>query len=347
MKRVKWDVIGAGGIADRRTIPGILLACNAQLEAVMEVNMEFAEKIRKKHNATKAYDSVDNLLSDPGIDAVYIASPVVFHREQAIKAARAKKHILIEKPVALTASEANEVVKICRSEGVLAAAGFMMRFGSYNMKMKEIIQAGTLGKIVSCGAQFTCWYPDMENAWRQKKSLGGGGALMDMGVHCIDLIQFITGSKVKKVAALNGTRVFNYEVEDSSTMMFELDNGAFCHVDSYFNIPDEAAKWRVEFYGTRGHLIGEETIGQVDGGDLDIVITGDNKGYDAQQDKKDGESEHVEVELGNMYAREIESFGRSVLEGIPVEVPVEEAVQVQKVIEAAYESSADDKFVRP
>lgn len=121
MKKVKWGVIGAGGIADRRTIPGMLLAENAELVAVMEINMELAEKIRAKHNAKKAYDNIDALLADEEIEAVYIASPVVYHKEQAFKAAAAKKHILLEKPLALTSQDSQEIIDKCKAEGVLLA----------------------------------------------------------------------------------------------------------------------------------------------------------------------------------------------------------------------------------
>jgi len=82
--KVKWGVIGAGGIADRRTIPGMMLSEKSELVAVMEVNLELAEKIRAKYNAKRAYDNVDDLLNDPEVEAVYIASPVVYHKEQAI-----------------------------------------------------------------------------------------------------------------------------------------------------------------------------------------------------------------------------------------------------------------------
>ncbi|MEG2939311.1 MAG: Gfo/Idh/MocA family oxidoreductase, partial [Oscillospiraceae bacterium] len=102
MKKLRWGVIAAGGIADRRTIPGMMLANNAELIAVMEVNPEFAEKIRAKYNAKRAYDNVEALLADDEIDAVYIASPVNYHKAQAIAAAKAKKHILIEKPICMT-----------------------------------------------------------------------------------------------------------------------------------------------------------------------------------------------------------------------------------------------------
>lgn len=346
MNKIKWGVIGAGGIADRRTIPGMMLAENAELVAVMEVNMDLAEKIRSKYNAKKAYDNEDALLADPEVEAVYIASPVSSHKEQAMKAARAGKHILIEKPLALSVKDGEEVLELCRECGVKIAAGFMMRFHPYHQKLREMIRNGAIGRVVSCGAQFTCWYPDMENAWRQNKALSGGGALMDMGVHCIDLIQYITGGKAVKVAALNGTQTFKYEVEDSSSVLFALDNGAFCHVDSNFNIPDAAAKWRMEFYGTRGRIIADETIGQVEGGKLDVVITGDRMNYDAQQERGTAASEDIQVEFGNMYTREIESFGISLITGKALDVPAEDALQVQRIIEAAYESSQTDCFIK-
>jgi len=344
MSRVRWGVIGAGGIADRRTIPGMMEAKNAELVAVMEIDMDLAEKIRAKYNAKRAYDNVDDILADPEIDAVYIASPVVYHKDQAIKAAKAKKHILIEKPIALTTEEGKEVLEICRKEGVLAATGFMMRFHAYHQKMKELVESGKLGKIVSCRGQLTCWYPDMPGNWRQKMSTSGGGSLMDMGVHCIDLIQYITGSKAKRVAALTGTKTFKYEVEDSASLIFETEDGAYCYVDANFNIPEAAARCRLEIYGTRGSILAEGTIGQVEGGKVEVVLSDDSLGYDAQQDRVDVAPVEIDVEFGNMYTKEIESFSRTILEGGEVEIPIEDALQVQKVVEAAYRSSAEGRF---
>lgn len=343
--KVKWGVIGAAGIADRRTIPGIMLAENAELHAVMDVNMELAEKIRTKYGAHKAYDNADALLSDPRVDAVYISSPVIFHKEQSIKAARAKKHLLIEKPVALTSADSEEVAGICRQEGVLAAAGLMMRYHAYHQKMRDLVLSGRLGKVVSCRAQLTCWYPDIPGNWRQQKRTSGGGSFMDMGIHCVDLLQYITGGKAKKIAAITGTKTFSYEVEDSASAIFELDNGANCYVDAYFNIPDAAAKCKLEIYGTRGSILAEGTISQAEGGKVEVVLSNDNLGYDAQQNRVDVEPVRLDVELGNMYAKEIESFSKSILNGSKVEVPIDDALQVQRVVEAAYESSRTGKFI--
>jgi len=343
--KVKWGVIGAGGIADRRTIPGLLLANNAELVAVHEINMELAEKLRVKDGAKRAYDNVDDLLADPEIEAVYIASPVTFHKEQAFKAARAKKHILIEKPVAFSVEDGEEVKKICEENGVKIAVGLMMRYHAYHQEMKKIIAEGKLGQVVSARGQLTCWYPKMEGNWRQQKATAGGGALMDMGVHCIDLIQYITGSKAKRVSGFSANKTFGYEVDDQSSTMMELENGAYAYVDANFNIPDAAAKCRLEFYGTRGSMLAEGTIGQVEGGKLDVVLSDDSAEYDAQQTRNDVLPVDIKVEFGNMYTKEIESFSNSILNDTPIEVTIDDALYDQTIINCAYESAENGKVV--
>jgi len=343
--KVKWGVIGAAGIADRRTIPGMMLAQNAELTAVMEVNMELAETIRAKYDAAYAYDNEKDLLANDEVQAVYIASPVVFHFDQIKMAADAGKDILVEKPVALTAAQAQEAVDYCAEKGVKLAAGFMMRFAAYHQEIKRLIGLGKLGSVTNASGQFTCWYPDMEGAWRQYKEQSGGGALMDMGVHLIDLLQYIMDSKIVQVAAMNETKTFGYDVDDSSALLVRYENGAFGSINSNFNIPDEAAKWRIEFYGTQGRIIGDETIGQAEVGSVDALFVEEQKGYDAAQDKKLIEQTDISVTLGNLYTKEIESFSRSILEGAPLECPAEDAVYAQKVIEAAYLSTSEKRFV--
>lgn len=345
MKKVRWGVIGAGGIADRRTIPGMLLCDNAELAAVMDVNGELAETCRAKWGCKRAYTSEITLLADPEIDAVYIASPVALHAGQAIAAAKAGKHILVEKPLAMTAEEGEQVAGLCEEQGVKLAAGLMMRFGSYVQAMKKAIAEGKIGQVVSGYAQFTCWFPDMPGSWRQSKAKGGGGAMMDMGVHCIDLMQYVVGSKVKQVAAFHDTLTFRYEVEDSSTVLLQLENGCQCVVQSNFNIPDRAAKWRLEFFGDQSRLIGDAVLGQVDGGTLDALFLGPQGGYDAQQDGVKIQGASIPVEFGNMYAREIASFSNSILTGAPVEVPGRDAVQVQRVMEAAYRACTEKRTI--
>ncbi len=342
MEKLRWGVIGAGGIADRRTIPGMLLARNAELTAVMDISRELSEGIREKYHAKRAYTSEEALLQDPEVDAVYIATPIVVHARQAKLAADYGKHILIEKPLAMTSGEGEEVLRYCAAKGVQSAAGFMMRFGAHVMNMKRAIAEQKIGTVVSGYSQFTLWLPYEPGNWRQCRAKAGGGCMMDMAVHCIDLMEYITGMRVTKVGSFNENVAFRehpeYDVEDTSTVMLRMENGAQFVVQTNFNIPDEAAKWRLEFFGTRGRLLGDTVIGQNDGGTLNAVFLESNAAYNAIQDHNDYAGVELPGEFGNMYTREIESFSDSILHGKPLEVPAADAVHVQRIMELAYRS---------
>ena len=347
MKKLRWGVIGAGGIADRRTIPGMMLAKNAELVAVMEINMDFAERLRSKYGARRAYDKEEDLLNDPEVDAVYIATPIVLHAQQAKMAADYGKQILIEKPLAMTSEEGQRVVDYCAEKGVKIAAGFMMRFGAHVVNMKKAIAEGRIGTLVSGYSQFTLWLPYEEGNWRQNKAKAGGGCMIDMAVHCIDLMEYISGMRVTRVGSFNETVAFKqkqYDVEDTSTVMMRMENGAQFVVQTNFNIPDEAAKWRLEFFGTKGRLLGDTVIGQIDGGRLNAVFIEQNVGYSSEQTHDDDDGIDIPGEFGNLYTREIESFSNSILNGLPLEVPAQDAVHVQRIMEKAYRSGEEMKM---
>lgn len=342
--KIKWGVIGCGGIADRRTLPGMMLADNAELVAVMDSNRQAADRCKEKYGARYAFDNIDDLLKIDEIQAVYIASPVFAHKEQALAAARAKKDILIEKPVGLTSKEAEEIAEFCDAQGVKLGVGFMMRFHAYHQKMKEIVSSGKIGEIVSARAQLTCWYPEMENCWRQDIKLSGGGAMMDMGVHCVDLIRYITGLEVRTAAGFCGNQIFNYSVEDAGGVLMQMENGAIAYVDANFNIPDAAAKCKIEFYGTKGSIFAQGTIGQVEGGEIEVLCADNSSGYDANQDREEIKPLEINVEFGNMYTKEIEAFGRAVSGDGDVAITAKDAIASQKVIEAAYTSCKNRKY---
>lgn len=348
MKKLRWGVIGAGGIADRRTIPGMLLADNAELIAVMDIREELSERVRAKYGAKRAYTEEEALLRDPEVDAVYIATPLVLHAAQAKLAADYGKHILIEKPLAMTSAEGEEVLRYCAERGVRIAAGFMMRFGAHVRTMKQAIAAGKIGLPVSGYAQFTLWLPYEKGNWRQSKAQAGGGCMMDMAIHCIDLMEYISGLRVTRVASFNENVAFaehpEYDVEDSSTVLLRMSNGAQFVVQTNFNIPDEAAKWRLEFFGTKGRLLGDTIIGQQDGGALNALFIEKNLAYDAKQDHREDAGLDLPGDFGNLYTREIESFSDSILHDKPLEVPAEDAVHVQRVMELAYASGEQMKI---
>ncbi len=187
-RKVKFGVIGAGGIAFRKTIPGMLKAKNCRLVAVMDpVNID---QIAAEFKVPKAYADEAGLLADPEVEAVYIASPVFCHAKQVEMAAKAGKHVLCEKPLTLNVEQAKKTVEACREHKVYLQEGYMMKFHGAHVKIKELIDEGRLGKIVYMRTQLSCWYPKIKGAWRQDPDKGGGGALIDMATHLYDLLEY-------------------------------------------------------------------------------------------------------------------------------------------------------------
>lgn len=334
--KTKWGIIGCGGIAERRTIPGMALSDKIEIVAVMDTNREAAERVAKNYGAKYAFTSEEELLALDEIEAVYIASPVFCHKNQCTLAAKAKKHILLEKPMGLSVTESEEIAKICENEGVLLGVGFMMRFHAFHERMRELIADGAIGEVVSASAKFTCWYPEMENCWRQDKSLSGGGAMLDMAIHAVDLIRYITGLEIVDTAGFVGNQIFKYSVEDAGAGVYRMENGAICVVESAFNIPDEASESVISFYGTKGCLIASGTLGQAEGGTVKLISLTHTGDYDAAQNRSTSGSVNIEVAFGNMYQKETEAFSEAVRGERDVPVSAKDAILSQKAIEDLY-----------
>lgn len=342
-KNIKWGVIGSGGIARRRTIPeGIVPASNADLIAVYDINPAANKEVAAQYGA-KAVNSVEELLKED-IDVVYVASPINCHREHAVKAARAKKHVFCEKPLGLTVKEAEEIVKVCHEEGVMLGTGFMMRFLSQHKEAAKMIQDGRLGKPVFGRAQLSCWYPPIEGAWRQDPALGGGGSLIDMGSHCIDLLEMFFG-KVKSVGCKVNNLIHSYESEDSSVVTLVFENGAMGMVDTYFCIPDNSSKNVLELYGSKGSILASGTIGQGSSGKMTAFLEQDSSSYNAQQNRNNGEGIAIEPLAVNTYRSEIEEFSQALLENRVPSNNSDIGLHSQKLMEACYKSAKEGKFM--
>jgi predicted dehydrogenase len=276
---------------------------------------------------------------------VYIGTPVWVHGEQIRNAADAGKHILSEKPLAISIKETERLIDYCAKKNVVLQVGFMMRYHGYHMKAKEMLDAGELGDPVMGRGQLTCWYPPMENAWRQDPARGGGGALMDMAIHTVDILRYLFG-EVSAVSSFNGTETHGYPVEDSGVILLKFLNGAYGVCDSFFNIPDEAAKGVLEVYGTRGSLMAEGTISQVAGGTMVAYLQGKDRGYDAQQERTGIKPVKVRAGLKDMYLAEVEDFIDAVEKGQKPMNSGEEALENFKIIQAAYKSQKTGKMVK-
>jgi predicted dehydrogenase len=342
-KKIKWGVIGSGGIAKRRTIPeGIIHAEHAELTSVYDVNLEVNKAVAKEFHAT-ASGSIQELINS-GIDAVYIASPANMHLEQAIACAKGKKHVFCEKPLGMTVSEAEKMIKICKEEGVLLGTGLMMRFITQHQEALKLIRDGKLGKPVYGRAQLSCWYPPIEGAWRQDPKTGGGGSLMDMGSHCIDLLEMFFG-KVKSVSCFINNNVHSYKSEDSAIVSLLFENGAMGTVDTYFCIPDNSSKNILELYGSMGSILAKGTIGQGPSGEMTAYLEGDISGYNAAQARKEGDGITINPKPVNTYMAEIEEFSCAILEKREPKNNAALGIQSQKVLAACYEAAKTRKVV--
>jgi len=331
MNKVRWGIIGSGGIAQKRTIPGMLLARNAECNAVMDINETVVKAVQEKFQIPRAFTSLEALLAQQDIDAVYIATPLFCHKEQVLQAAKAGKHILLEKPMGLNCEECEDIRNFCEEKNVKLGIGFMMRFHAAHQEAKKLIEEGCIGEVVSAYAKFNCWFPVSNRERQQTKAFCGGGAMMDMGIHCIDLLQYMTGLRADRVTAMCGNQIFAYpDVEDAASAVLKMNNGAMFVIEANFNIPDEIGGCKFEIYGTKGSIVAESTIGQTETGTVRFCSMDEaEKGFVT-----------VEYESGNMYTKEIEAFSDAVADDGEIPVTAGEGLFNQRIVEVIYESQA-------
>jgi predicted dehydrogenase len=342
-RKIKWGVIGSGGIAKRRTIPeGISKANNAELSAVFDIDAQVNAEMAKKFGAKQAASISALLKAD--IDAVYIATPAHLHAEQVRACAKAGKHILCEKPLGMTVAEAEEMIEVCKQIGVKLGCAFMMRFVAQHQHALSLIKEGMLGTPTYARAQLSCWYPPIEGAWRQDPSTGGGGSLIDMGGHCIDLLEMFFGPVVKVSCFINNT-VHDYKSEDSAVAMLFLENGALGTIDTFFCIPDNSSKNVLELYGSKGSILAKGTIGQAPAGQMVAFLEQDIEEYDAQQARNEAQGIVIAPEPVNTYQAEIEEFGRAIIDDREPVISGELGLRSQKILTACYESARSGKVI--
>lgn len=341
--QVRWGVIGSGGIARRRTIPeGIMPASNARLAAVYGTNHWTNHEIGRQFGAS-ATDSVESLL-DADIDAVYVASPVQAHEAQVLACAKAGKHVLCEKPLGRNVAEAEAMAAACQTAGVQLGTAFMMRFHAQHKEAARMVQQGKLGKPVYARAQLSCWYPPVANSFRQDPALGGGGSLIDMGNHCIDLLELFFGP-VKTVSCFTHSTIHAYASEDSAVVLLQFANGALGTVDTFFCIQDESSKNALELYGSRGSILANGTIGQGSQGEMTAYLAAGDVAYQARQGPTHGQGIKITPETQNIYRAEIEAFSAALLAGTPNPLSAERGLHSQKIIAACYESASTGRAV--
>jgi predicted dehydrogenase len=342
-QKICWGVIGSTGIALRRTIPeGIVPAKNARLLAVYSRNKRSNAHVARQFGAYAA-DSLEELFA-LDLDAVYIASPNHAHLKQVCQAAAAGKHVFCEKPLGMNIAEAKRMVQVCQKAKVQLGTAFMMRYHSQHQAALRIIREGRIGRPVYARAQLSCWYPPIPGAWRQIPKLGGGGALMDLAGHCLDLLEMFFGPVVAVSSMINRT-VHRYVTEDSGVVLARFQSGALATVDTFFCIPDNSSKNRLELYGSRGSILAQDTIGQGDAGEVVAFLEG-TKAYDAKQQRTAGGGLVIAPKPVNTYRAEIEAFSQALLERRSTRESALAGLRSQIILAACYRSAKTRREVR-
>ena len=223
MKTIQWGIIGCGDVTEVKSGPGFQKAKNSRLVAVMRRNGKLAQDYALRHGVPKWYDNADDLIQDPDVDAVYIATPPYAHKEYTIKCAQAGKPVYVEKPMAMNFAECQDMIKACKEAGVPLYVAYYRRCLPRFLKIKELLDAGVIGDIR--GVIMTLYMPFPEEFdWHYTPSFGGGGKFVDMGCHTLDFLDYALGP-IRSVAGFAGNLGGNYPVEDIVTGAFEFDSG--------------------------------------------------------------------------------------------------------------------------
>lgn len=271
MTALNWGLIGAGDISRKRIAPALRDAANCNFVAVNRSRADLAEEFAKAFGAKKWFARFEDLLADDEVEAVYIATPVFLHAEQTIKAAEAGKHVLCEKPMALSTAECDEMLAACKANNVKLGIAYYRRFYPLINRVKEIIAAGELGKISVAqinSFEFVEMADNNPRYWFLEKAKSGGGPMMDFGCHRIEVLTNLFG-EVTQLKSLVSNAVFGREVEDTASALFQFENGTCANltVTHAANEPQDT----LDIFGTRGSL----HISVLNGAELKIRIGGE------------------------------------------------------------------------
>ncbi|MFS0777071.1 Gfo/Idh/MocA family oxidoreductase [Neobacillus sp. 3P2-tot-E-2] len=329
MKKIRWGIIGCAGIAKHSVIPGIQKSETGEVAAIASRGLDKAKQTAEELTIPTAYGSYEELLADPTIEAVYIPLPNHMHKEWVIRAAEAGKHVLCEKPLALTAQEAQEMAAACEKAGVVFAEAFMYRYHPRYNVIHDIIRSGEIGEIRGIHGTFTFNNAKDKNNIRYKQDWGGG-SLYDVGVYPISAARMLLNEE-PQAATVHALLSEEHDYVDMmASGILEFNKGVALTFDCGMWA---AFRNTLEVLGTDGRIeVPSAFVVNQDERDNFFVHT------------KDGRRE-VEVPRLNQYALQADAIGRSIRNGEPLPFPASDAVLNMKVLDACLTSARERRRV--
>ena len=318
MRKIKWGVLGTANIARGCTIPGMRLAENCELYAIAGRSLEKAEQFRAEFGFERAYGSYDALLEDPAVEAVYIPLPNTLHCEWAIRAARAGKHVLCEKPLAPSAEKAAEMQAAARESGVLLMEAFAYLHSPLTAAIKSELDRGAIGQVRYLENAFVTSDYDLSNIRMRRETLGG--SLYDLGCYCVSQAIWLLGEPegVRAVADFS-----DQGVDRLTTGFLSYPDGVRAAFTCGMALPTEQDMRldRLQIHGTKGVLRTDAAFNQA--GRLSYQIA------------TDGQVVTRYVDVPQNYSLEIEQLGRCIALGEQPRVSAEFTLATARTMDKA------------
>jgi 1,5-anhydro-D-fructose reductase (1,5-anhydro-D-mannitol-forming) len=221
---VRWGIVGLGWVAADFTAPAIVKSAGSRLAACLGSSLDKGRMFAERFGVERVHAELEALMQDPGVDAVYIALPNALHHAAVLAAARGQKHVLCEKPFALTVAHACEMVVACHDAGVILRIAHQLRLDAAVGRVREIVRSGRLGRPVAISLERASGLGP-RTSWRQDVSQSG--VIFDVGVHLLDLIQWLSGQHFVEVSAFAHPDRRRGEPDDTVTILGRLDGD--CH----------------------------------------------------------------------------------------------------------------------
>ncbi len=330
--RIRWGILGTANIAVKRFIPGVLESANGEVVAIASRHLERARTVAQSLAIPRAYGSYQELLDDPEVDAVYNPLPNSLHAEWTVKAAGAGKPVLCEKPLALGAAQAAEMIAACRSRGIPLMEAFMYRFHPQHARVLEVLGSGEIGELRFVRAAFTFMLEPFPAGNVRLSAELGGGALMDVGCYAVNAARMLFSEEPMWACAQADFRE-EFGVEVSLAGILGFSGGRTATFDCGFRAPGQGAYTAV---GTQGQVeVPQAFVPPVS--PLAIRITAN------------GTTREEVIPAANHYRLEAEEFAQALLEGRPPALAAEDAVGTLRAVEglAASARAGGDRVVLP
>jgi len=324
-RTIRWGMVGIGALADRFIAPGIAAVDGCELTAVVSRDQGRADAFAARHHAQRAFNDYRDLL-DTDIDVVYIASPNGLHRAHAVAALDAGKHVLVDKPLALTIDDGEAIVAAADRTGLLAGVGYQARHKASNAAARAAMLGGRIGRLAHV-QMFVGAGKDLFpfGTWRADPALAGGGTLLNQGTHAIDLLEWVTGERICEVTALSQAD----ELEEVFAAVCRLDSGALATI-----VCDQVQAGTRRDWIAVGHAGWLEGFAAMAGGAGDRMVL-----------HADGTSTELASSPVGAYQQQLADMAAAIRGDAPLNGDARDGLRAIAVVEALYRSAREHRAV--